>query len=348
MDHCQDNCHNNNTSLDAKLPENTDLDTNTVNFVLIGHVDHGKSTCAGRILVDTNTVTDREVEKAMSDANENGMRSWWLAYLLDSDEERVKGKTHEFTIVPIKYKDHNVNLIDVPGHRKFVREMISGSSRANLGVLICSAKKGEIEAGLKGQTFEHLILARGMGINKLIVAVNKMDHETVNWDMELFNKIKNKIDKLINKLRFKEVRYIPVSALEGINIVNVDNDNNKYNSKESLMDLIVDTEVENNVLSIYPNRDKLRARCLFINLDKMITLGYSCNLHSGEKIVGCKIGKFYQNKPFITTDNKGYVDVGIILEYPIDICTQIILRNGDKTIGIGKIVTREDLKNKNK
>ena len=189
--------------------------TEPINFVLLGHVDHGKSTCAGRILMDTGTVQKQEVEKAIRDAELNNMRSWWLAYLLDvNDDERTKGKTVEYTLVPIQYNDYPMQLIDVPGHRQYVSEMISGTGRADIGVLICSAKKGEVESGLRGQTYEHLILARGLGIKTLVVGINKMDHETVSWSDDIFQNIKTKITKLISRLKFQNVKFLPISALD--------------------------------------------------------------------------------------------------------------------------------------
>ena len=312
----------------------------TVNFVLIGHVDNGKTTCAGRILVDTKTIDEREVEKAIEDATNNGMRSWWLAYLLDIGEERKKGKTHEHTVIPIEYKGIKVNLIDVPGHRKYVKEMIAGTSLANLAVLICSAKKGEVESGIKGQTYEHLLLARAMGIGKLIVAINKMDHESVMWDMNIYEDVKNKISKLISNLNFNQVQYIPISALEGTNVVN--NDINNINNK-SLMDLIITTKINpNRIIQTYEKQKKIKIKCKFMNIETIITPGYSCNIHSNDQVSYCTIKKIYSNKPFISNidASKGVIDVDIELAEPIDIKTFVLLRDGDKTIGIGKIVVK--------
>lgn len=149
-------------------------------FVIIGHVDHGKSTCAGKILVDTNSVTQSEISEAMREAEINNRKNW-LAYLLDIGEERLRGKTHEHTMIDITYQDTTLTLVDVPGHRNYVPEMVAGCCNADVALLVCSAKKGEYESGLKGQTLEHLIIAKTMGIDNLLVAINKMDHETVEW-----------------------------------------------------------------------------------------------------------------------------------------------------------------------
>jgi small GTP-binding protein len=310
-----------------------------INFVLIGHVDNGKTTVAGRILVDTKTVDEREVEKAIEDATANNMRSWWLAYLLDIGEERDKGKTYEHTIIPIIHKEVKVNMIDVPGHRKYVREMIAGTAVANLAVLICSAKKGELESGIKGQTYEHLLLARAMGIGKLIVAINKMDHESVKWDMNIFEDVKKTVNDLIKNLNFVQVHYVPISALEGTNVVisNINNNN------KSLMDIIVETQINpNRNIQTYLKQTKIKIMCRFIGIDNVITLGYTCNLHTSDQTVQCVLTKIYGlgKKRFITNQDtiKNSIQVELTLSEPTDIKTFVILRDGDKTIGVGKII----------
>lgn len=315
-------------------------DQQPINFVLLGHVDHGKSTCAGRILMDTGTVQKQEVEKAIRDAELNNMRSWWLAYLLDmNDDERTKGKTVEYALVPIEYKGYPMQLIDVPGHRQYVSEMISGTGRADIAVLICSAKKGEVESGLKGQTYEHLILARGLGIKTLIVGINKMDHESVNWSDEIFQNIKNKITKLISRLKFSNVQFLPISALDGINVVN------KISSgTSSLMDMILETGLtceKNNSSKNYDNVSEITASCIFLNISNIISTGYRCNLHScfnGKNVlVECEINKILGKKPFITKNDKGSINLQIKLNEPTNLNSFIILRSGDVTVGMGKI-----------
>jgi len=331
----------------------------TINFVLLGHVDHGKSTCAGRILMDTGTVQKQEIDKAIKDAELNNMKSWWLAYLLDvNDDERIKGKTVEYTTVPITYKNRQMQLIDVPGHKQYISEMISGTAKASIAVLICSAKKGEIESGLKGQTYEHLILARGLGIKTLIVGVNKMDHESVNWSDVIFQDICAKITKLISKLKFQNVRFVPISALDGTNVVGDCKLQSYYklqshcklqspnDRQQSLMDMILETDIEVSNSASYNGVSEITASCIFLDVKSIISIGYRCVLHSHQLVdehsknvlVECEINNIYGKKPFITKNDKGHIKVQFKLDEPVNLNSFIILRSGDATIGIGKII----------
>lgn len=303
-----------------------------INFVLIGHVDHGKSTCGGRILVDTNTVTQQEVNRAIEDSKNENMQSWWLAYLLDTGEERLKGKTHEHMIIPIKYKENIINMIDVPGHSKYVKEMIVGTSKANTCVLICSAKKGEIDDGIKGQTLEHLMIAKGMGINHLIIAINKMDHKTVEWSNDIYEEKKQKLNNLLKKFKFKNIDYIPISALHGDNIIHKRNDI-EYN----LLDLIIKNKnntISNDIIKI--NNNRVNVKCIFFNIDNLITKGYQCVIHSSDQYSDCEIINIDKN--FITKNTKGYVTIEIQLFNDMNIYKSIILRNDTKTIAMGIVI----------
>ena len=156
-----------------------------IKFVLLGNVDSGKSTLAGQILISTKTIDENEINKVKRESEKNGKGSFWLAYLLDIDEtERERGITLGYTNYPFTYLDKNYEIYDVPGHKDLVKEMVCGSSNCNLAIVILSARKGEYESSLKGQTLEHVLIARGMGITSLIVCVNKMD--LVDWDMNIF------------------------------------------------------------------------------------------------------------------------------------------------------------------
>lgn len=302
----------------------------SINFVLIGHVDHGKTTCAGRILIDTGTVSEQDAKNVMKEAEQNKMKSWWLAYLLDIDEERERGKTHEYEIIEIDYKDKKLNLIDVPGHKQFVNQMILGAMQANVAVLICSAKKGEIDSGIKGQTYEHLMLVKSIGVKHLIVAVNKMDHDTVNWDMGIYDNIQKKLGGILKKLNFKTVRFVPISAYEGTNIVK--------STDKSLMDLISESKIEKiNDKPIF-NSDKVEAKIMFMNIKNIITSGFECVLHSGNNITDCIIDKIIHKVPFVCNRDKTPIKVSLKLDREIDIYDRIILRDGDITIGIGIVV----------
>ena len=160
-----------------------------VNIVFIGHVDAGKSTLGGNILYLTGMVDERTMEKYEREAKEAGRESWYLSWALDSTkEERSKGKTVEVGRARFETEKRRYTILDAPGHKSYVPNMISGAAQADVGVLVISARKGEYETGFDkgGQTREHAVLAKMQGINKLVVAINKMDDPTVEWSKERY------------------------------------------------------------------------------------------------------------------------------------------------------------------
>jgi peptide chain release factor subunit 3 len=160
-----------------------------VNIVFIGHVDAGKSTLGGNILYLTGMVDDRTMEKYEREAKEAGRESWYLSWALDSTkEERSKGKTVEVGRARFETEKRRYTILDAPGHKSYVPNMISGAAQADVGILVISARKGEYETGFDkgGQTREHAVLAKMQGINKLVVAINKMDDPTVEWSKERY------------------------------------------------------------------------------------------------------------------------------------------------------------------
>lgn len=305
----------------------------TINFVMMGHVDHGKSTTSGRILVDTGNVSESEINNAKKEAEINNMKTWWLAYLLDEfSEERIVGKTFEYINKIVYYKDRALNMIDVPGHNNYITEMIEGTSQADIAVLVCSAKKGELEKGLKGQTYEHLILAKSMGINTLIVAINKIDTLEEPWENK-YHEIKDKIAKLIKQLKYKNVHFVPISGYIGTNVVH------SIDNYTSLMDTLINIEYEKKIV----NRVKsniFKAQCIFINVPTLITIGFSGKLHSGELVTDFTIVDINSrnNKKFVVSSDKGYITLELELPKIETLEQYLILRSYDQTIAIGKII----------
>ena len=158
-----------------------------VNVVFIGHVDAGKSTLGGNILFLTGMVDERTMEKYEKEAREAGRESWYLSWALDTNkEERSKGKTVEVGRARFETDKRRYTILDAPGHKSYVPNMISGAAQADVGVLVISARKGEFETGFDkgGQTREHAVLAKMQGINKLVIVINKMDDPTVGWSKE--------------------------------------------------------------------------------------------------------------------------------------------------------------------
>ncbi|XP_052405135.1 eukaryotic peptide chain release factor GTP-binding subunit ERF3A [Carassius gibelio] len=195
-----------------------------VNVVFIGHVDAGKSTIGGQIMYLTGMVDKRTLEKYEKEAKEKNRETWYLSWALDTNqEERDKGKTVEVGRAYFETEKKHFTILDAPGHKSFVPNMIGGASQADLAVLVISARKGEFETGFEkgGQTREHAMLAKTAGVKHLIVLVNKMDDPTVNWSLERYEECKEKLVPFLKKVGFnprKDVHFMPCSGLTGANL----------------------------------------------------------------------------------------------------------------------------------
>ena len=189
-----------------------------VNIVFIGHVDHGKSTICGRILLATGQVDIHELKNLEQEAKQKKHEGWHLAYLMDiNSDERINGKTVEVGKAHFKTKTKSFTILDAPGHKDYVPNMISGVAQSDYAVLVVSAKTGEFESGFikEGQTREHAILAKSLGVVKLIVVINKMDQ--VEWKQARFEQIQVRLSPFLqNNCRFdvqKDVFWVPISGL---------------------------------------------------------------------------------------------------------------------------------------
>jgi len=182
-----------------------------VNVVIVGHVDHGKSTLIGRLLYDSDSITEGRVEEIQKLAEEY-KRRFEFAYFLDSfDDELKEERTIDTTGVMFKGEKNLYSITDVPGHKEFIKNMLTGASHSEVAVLVVAA-----DEGIQEQTGRHAFLIHMLGINKLFVMVNKMD--AVDYKEELFLNIKNKVAKLLASFGYHDVAFIPGSALEGDNI----------------------------------------------------------------------------------------------------------------------------------
>lgn len=172
----------------------------------------------------TGMVDKRTLEKNQREAREKSRESWYLSWALDTNqEERDKGKTVEVGRAYFETEKKHFTILDAPGHKSFVPNMIGGAAQADLAVLVLSARKGEFETGFDrgGQTREHAMLAKTAGVKHLVVLVNKMDDPTVNWDENRFNECRDKILPYLKKLGFnvaKDLTFMPVSGLNGSNL----------------------------------------------------------------------------------------------------------------------------------
>lgn len=195
-----------------------------LNLVFIGHVDAGKSTLSGNILYLTDNVDKRTIERYEKEAKERNRESWFLAFIMDTnEEERAKGKTVEVGKAHFETDVKRYTILDAPGHKNYVPNMIMGASQADVGILVISARKGEFETGFDrgGQTREHAMLAKTLGVSYLIVVVNKMDDPTVKWQKERYDDCVKKLRPFLKGCGFiikREVKFIPISGLSGANV----------------------------------------------------------------------------------------------------------------------------------
>lgn len=302
-------------------------------FVLIGQTDSGKSTTGSRIIVTSGSIDENEIFKAKNAANENNKGSFWLAYLLDIDEmERKRGITLGYTTYDFKYKDTDLKLIDVPGHQILVKEMILGASYANIAVLILSASKGEYESSLKGQTIEHTIICRALGISTLIVAINKIDESTE----EEIERIKNDFSARIKKFRFKKIEFVPISAINGTNV-------------DKLLDTIISIPFEIPIhKEIALSEDKcINTKFMFDDIPNLITSGFKCICHSKDSYFNVEFIEIKNDKfNFVTHKNSidkngagKMIDVKLKILDDIKTITQnLVIRYQNQTIGLARVI----------
>jgi elongation factor 1-alpha len=195
-----------------------------LNLVIMGHVDHGKSTTTGHMLYLAGAVDERTIKAYEEEAKKMGKETFKFAWVLDNlKEERERGLTIDLRFLKFETKKYYFTIIDAPGHRDFVKNMITGASQADGAILFVSAKRGEFEAGIGpgGQTREHAFLAFTLGVNQLVVAVNKMDDSTVNWSQERYNEIKNEVSRMLKMVGYKveKIPFVPTSGWTGDNLV---------------------------------------------------------------------------------------------------------------------------------
>ncbi|MDE1860150.1 MAG: translation elongation factor EF-1 subunit alpha [Candidatus Micrarchaeota archaeon] len=185
-----------------------------MNLIFIGHIDHGKSTTVGRLLYDTKAVSEQDMKKLKEEVAKYNRPTFEFAFVMDQlKEERERGITIDIMHRDFQTPKYYFTIIDAPGHRDFVKNMITGASQADAAVLVVSCPDG-----VQSQTREHAYLARVLGINQLIVGINKID--AVKYDKAKFDETKAKVSELLKTVGYNvdKVTFIPYSALEGINV----------------------------------------------------------------------------------------------------------------------------------
>jgi elongation factor 1 alpha-like protein len=193
---------------------------NAANFVVVGHIDAGKSTLMGRLLIDLGAVDQRTIEKYRQEADRIGKGSFAIAWVMDSGtEERARGVTIDIATSKFETDKTAFTILDAPGHQDFVPNMIAGASQADFAVLVIDASTGNFESGLKGQTKEHALLVRSIGVQRVIVAVNKMD--AASWSQERFVEIQQQMSGFLSTAGFQpgNISFVPCSGIKGENIL---------------------------------------------------------------------------------------------------------------------------------
>ncbi len=193
-----------------------------INLIVIGHVDAGKSTLMGHVLYQLGQVSNKQMHKYKQESQKIGKSSFAYAWVLDeTEEERNRGVTIDIAQTKFETEKKIINLLDAPGHKDFIPNMITGAGQADSGILVINSVKGEFETGFEqgGQTREHSLLVKSLGVSQLVIAVNKMD--MCDWSKERFDEICKKLGSfLIKQVGFKEadITFVPCSGLSGENL----------------------------------------------------------------------------------------------------------------------------------
>jgi len=197
-----------------------------INLVVIGHVDSGKSTTTGHLIYKCGGIDKRTIEKFEAEAKSMGKGSFKYAWVLDKlKAERERGITIDIALWKFETAKYYFTIIDAPGHRDFIKNMITGTSQADVAILVIASGEGEFEAGIgkSGQTREHGLLAFTLGVKQMIVVVNKMDMPSkgIKWNEERYNEIVNEVSAYLKKIGYnpKKIPFIPISGWEGDNMI---------------------------------------------------------------------------------------------------------------------------------
>jgi len=195
-----------------------------INIVVIGHVDSGKSTTTGHLIYKCGGIDKRTIEKFEKEAKEMGKASFKYAWVLDKlKAERERGITIDIALWKFESPKYYFTIIDAPGHRDFIKNMITGTSQADCAILVIASPTGEFEAGISknGQTREHALLAYTLGVKQMIVAINKMDDKSTNYSETRYTEIKNELSNFLKKIGYnpEKIPFVPISGWNGDNML---------------------------------------------------------------------------------------------------------------------------------
>lgn len=217
-------------------------DKQHMNLVVIGHVDAGKSTATGHLIYKCGGIDKRTIEKFEKEAAEIGKASFKYAWVLDKlKAERERGITIDIALWKFESPKSVFTIIDAPGHRDFIKNMITGTSQADAAILVIASGQGEFEAGISkdGQTREHALLAFTLGVKQMVVACNKMDDKSVNYSQARYEEIKKEVGSYLKKVGYnvEKVQFVPISGWNGDNMLEK-SDNMPWYKGPTLLDAL--------------------------------------------------------------------------------------------------------------
>ncbi len=226
-----------------------------INLVFIGHVDHGKSTTVGRLLFDSGNIDEQTMRKLKEKAEELGKGGFEFAFIMDNlKEERERGVTIDLAHKKFETGKYYFTIIDAPGHKDFIKNMITGASQADAGVLVVSGNPSD---GVQAQTKEHIFLAKTLGVNQLIIAVNKMD--MAKYDQARFDAVKKDVEALLKSVGYNpaEILFVPIASLVGDNVAKKSENMSWYTGKTLLetLDTLKEPEKPTNLPLRLPIQD---------------------------------------------------------------------------------------------
>ncbi|EQB69516.1 translation elongation factor EF-1 subunit alpha [Cuniculiplasma divulgatum] len=211
-----------------------------INLVTIGHVDHGKSTLVGRLLFEHGEIPQHIIDDYKKQADEKGKATFEFAWVMDRyKEERERGVTIDLSHRKFETDKYYFTIIDAPGHRDFVKNMITGTSQADAAMLVISAREGE---GIMAQTREHAFLAKTLGVQQIIVLANKMDSVQPPYSEKRFTEVKGEIEKFMASVGYRNFPIIPISGYKGDNITKK-SENMKWYSGPTLLEALESLKV---------------------------------------------------------------------------------------------------------
>ena len=301
-------------------------------ITVIGGVDVGKSSLISRILIETDSIDNREIRKFQKEAESLKKPNQWLPNLIDTDKnEKERGITLEAHQETFNYKGKNHTIINNPGHMSLTNTMIKASSQSDTSILVASANQKELTKCLD-QGFEHALICRILGIRTLIVCINKAEFIDSNNNYE---SIVNTIKHRLKKLRFENIIFCPVSATLSKNIKNHDSEL----VDNSLLDIIDNLKIpRRDTTFLKPIENKVKARLIFHDIPKIISPGFTCLIHSLDKTYNAEFNSIKNDDiNFVTASNSKskLIDCTLNISTNDHLDINCILRKNDMTIAYG-------------